>query len=208
MEDSLDQYARPSDPRPPLLWYDERPCQLVGDVVVPLPLEPGQPQRVDYEYERQGTGCGRLAVEPQPGFRSVQVRARRAAVDYVPFLPALVRQHYPRVERVRLVQDNLHTHTPGAFYHVWPPAKAFPFAHRFELHYTPKKGSGLNMAAMEFAALAKQGLDRRIPAQATLEREVRAWAHARTQARKTVQWTFTQTRAREKLKSKYSMIKN
>jgi hypothetical protein len=208
MEDILDQYARPYDPRQPLLCYDERPCQLLGDVLLPLPMEPGKPQRVDYEYERQGTCCVLLAFEPQTGFRYVQVRARRTAVDYAHFLHALVRQHYPRVERVRLIQDNLNTHTPGSFYHVWPPAKAFTFAQRFELHYTPKKGSWLNMAEMEFAALAKQCLDRRIPDQATLEREVHAWAHARTQARKTVQWTFTQTRAREKLKSRYSMIKN
>ena len=120
----------------------------------------------------------------------------------------LVRQHYPRVERLRVVQDNLNTHTPGSFYHVWPPAKAFAFAQRFELHYTPKKGSWLNMAEIEFAALAKQCLDRRIADQSTLAREVRAWAHARNHAHKTVQWMFTQTRAREKLKSKYSMIKN
>ena len=105
-----------------------------------------------------------------------------------------MRQHYPRVERVRLVQDHRNTHTPGSFSQVWPAATAFTFAQRFELHYTPKKGSWLNMAEMEFAALAKQCLDRRIPDQATLEREVRAWAHARNQARKTVQWTFTQTR--------------
>jgi len=177
-------------------------------VLVPLPMEPGQPQRVDYEYERQGTCCVLLAFEPHTGFRYVQVRARRTAVDYAHFLHALVRQHYPRVERIRLVQDNLNTHTPGSFYHVWPPAKAFTFAQRFELHYTPTKGSWLNMAEIEFAALAKQCLDRRIPDQATLESEVRAWAHTRNQARKTVQWTFTQTRAREKLKSKYSMIKN
>jgi hypothetical protein len=208
MEDILDQYARPYDPRQPLLCYDERPCQLLGAVLLPLPMEPGKPQRVDYEYERQGTCCVLLAFEPQTGFRYVQVRARRTAVDYAHFLHTRVRQHYPRVERVRLVQDNLNTHTPGSFYQVWPPATAFTFAQRFELHYTPKKGSWLNMAEMEFAALAKQCLGRRIPDQATLEREVRAWAHARNQARKTVQWTFTQTRAREKLKSKYSMIKN
>jgi hypothetical protein len=208
MEDILDQYARPYDPQHPLLCDDERPWQLLGDVLRPLPLEPDRPRRVDYEDERQGT-CGVLrAVEPQTGFRSVQVRTRRTAVDDTHFLPALVRQHYPRVERVRLVQDNLNTHTPGSFYHGWPPAKAVAFAQRFELHSTPKKGSWLNMAEIEFAALAKQCLGRRIPDQATLEKEVLAWTRARNQARKTVQWTFTQTQAREKLKSKYSMIKN
>ena len=208
MEDILDQYARPYDPRSPLLCYDERPCQLLGDVRVPLPVEPGQPRRVDYEYERQGTCCVLLAFEPQTGFRYVQVRAQRTAVDYAHFLRDLVQRHYPRGERVRLVQDNLTTHTPGSFYHVWPPAKAFTFAQRFELHDPPKQGRWLNLAEIEFAALATQCLDRRIPDQGQLEKEVLAWARARNQARKTVQWTFTQTRAREKLKSKYSMIKN
>jgi hypothetical protein len=163
---------------------------------------------VDYEYERHGTRCVLLAFEPQTGFRYVQVRAQRTAVDYAHFLRDLVQRHYPRVERVRLVQDNLNTQTPGSFSHVWSPAKAFTFAQRFELHYTPKKGSWLNMAEIEFAALTKQCLDRRIPDQVLLEKEVLAWVRARNHARKTVQWTFTQTRARDKLKSKYSMIKN
>jgi DDE superfamily endonuclease len=208
MEDILDQYARPYDLRWPLLCYDERPCQLLGDVLVPLPMDPGHPQRVDYEYERHGTCCVLLAFEPQTGFRYVQVRTQRTAEDYAHFLWDLVQRHYPEVERIRLVQDNLNTHTPGSFYHVWAPAKAFAFAQRFELHYTPRKGSWLNMAEIEFAALAKQCLDRRIPNQTLLEKEVLAWARARNRARKTVQWTFTQPRAREKLKSQYSMIKN
>jgi len=208
MEDILDQYARPYDPQQPLLCYDERPCQLLGEVLVPLPMEPGRPQRVDYEYERQGTCCVLLAFEPHTGFRYVQVRTRRTAVDYAHFLHALVRRHYPHVERVRLVQDNLNTHTPGSFYQVWSPAKAFAFAQRFEWHYTPLKGSWLNMAEIEFAALAKQCLDRRIGDQSRLESEVLAWTRKRNQARKTVNWTFTQTTAREKLKRKYSTIKN
>jgi len=175
---------------------------------VPLPVEPGQPRRVEYEDERHGTCWVRLAFEPQTGVRDVQVRAQRPAVDYAHFLRDLVQRHYPRGERVRLVQDPLTTPTPGSCYHVWPPAKAFPFAQRFELHDTPKQGRWLNLAEIESAALATQCLDRRIPDQGQLEKEVLAWARARTQARKTVQWTFTQTRAREKLKSKYSMIKN
>jgi hypothetical protein len=208
MEDIVDQYARPYDPCQPLRCYDERPWQLLGDVLVPLPMEPGRPRRVDYEYERHGPCCVLLAFAPHTGFRYVQVRARRTAVDYAHFLHALAQRHYPRVERVRLVQDNLNTHTPGSFYHVWPPTKAFTFAQRFELHYTPKKGSWLNMAEIEFAALAKQCLDRRIADQAQLEREVKAWVHRRNQAHKTVNWTFPQTAARSKLKSKYAMIKN
>ena len=206
MEDILYQYARSYDPLLPLLCYDERPCQLLGDLLVPLPMQPGQPKRSDYEYERHGTCCVLLAFEPHTGLRYVQVRARRTAIDYALFLQALVRRHYPTVERIRLVQDNLNTHTPGVFYHVLPPAEAFQFAQLFELHYTPKKGSWLNMAELEFAALVKQCLDRRIPDRDTLARETLAWAHKRNQERKTVNWQFTQTAAREKLHSKYPVL--
>lgn len=206
MEDILDQYARPYDPRWPLRCYEERPCQLLGEVLIPLPMEPGHPRRGDYEYERHGPCCVLLAVAPQTGFRSVQVRAQRTAADYAPFLWDLVQRHYPQAERLRLVQDNLNPHTPGSFYHVWSPGKAFACAQCFELHYPPKKGRWVNRAEIEFAALATQCLDRRLADQTTLEQEVLAWTRARNRARKTVQWTFTQTRAREKLKSKYSMI--
>jgi hypothetical protein len=171
-------------------------------------MEPGQPRRVEYEYERHGTGCVLLAFEPHRGFRYVQVRARRTAVDYAHFLQDLLRLHYPRVDRIRLVQDNLNTHTPGAFYQGLPPAAAFAWAQRFELHYTPKKGSWLNMAEIEFAALATQCLDRRLPDQPALEREVLAWMHRRNKEGKTVNWKFTQNAAREKLKSKYSLVRN
>jgi hypothetical protein len=165
MEDVLEQYARPDDPLHPLICYDERPCQLLGDVLVPLPMQPGRPVRYDYEYERNGTCCVLLAFEPHTGFRYVQVRARRTAVDYAQFMQDLVRLHYPLVDRIRLVQDNLNTHTPGSFYQILPPEAAFQFAQRFELHYTPKKGSWLNMAEIEFAALATQCLARRIAEQ-------------------------------------------
>jgi hypothetical protein len=208
MEDVLEQYARPYDPLHPLICYDERPCQLLGDVLVPLPMKPGKPVRYDYEYERHGTCCVLLAFEPHTGFRYVQVRARRTAVDYAQFMQDLVRLHYPTVDRIRLVQDNLNTHTPGSFYQILPPEAAFQFAQRFELHYTPKKGSWLNMAEIEFAALATQCLDRRIAAQGTLEKEALAWARNRNKARKTVKWRFTKYAAREKLKNKYPMLIN
>jgi DDE superfamily endonuclease len=208
MEDILEQYARPYDPLAPLICYDERPCQLLGDVLVPLPMQPGQPLRYDYEYERHGMCCVLLAFEPHTGFRYVQVRERRTAVDYAQFMQDLVRLYYPTVDRIRLVQDNLNTHTPGSFYQVLPPEEAFQFAQLFELHYTPKKGSWLNMAEIEFAALATQCLDRRIPERATLEKEALAWAHIRNKARKTVNWKFTKYSAREKLKNKYPMLAN
>lgn len=208
MEDILDQYARPYDPLCPLICYDERPCQLLGDVLVPLPMKPGQPLRYDYEYERNGTCCVLLAFEPHTGFRYVQVRERRTAVDYAQFMQELVRSYYPTVDRIRLVQDNLNTHTPGSFYQVLPPEEAFQFAQLFELHYTPKKGRWLNMAEIEFAALAIQCLDRRLPERETLEKEALAWAHTRNKAHKTVNWKFTKYSAREQLKNKYPTLAN
>ena len=200
MEDVLEQYAQPYDPHHPLICFDERPCQLLGDILVPLPMKPGKSTRYDYEYERHGTCCVLLAFEPHTGMRYVQVRSRRTAVDYAQFMQDLVRVCYPTVDRIRLVQDNLNTHTPGSLYHVMPPEDAFAFAQQFELHYTPKKGSWLNMAEIEFSALSTQCLDRRIPDQETLEHEVLAWTHKRNQARTTVHWKFTKSAAREKLK--------
>lgn len=208
MEDVLYQYALPYDPLRPLICFDERPCQLLGEVLVPLPMKANRPQRYDYEYERHGTCCVLLAFDPHRGFRYLEVRSRRTAWDYAQFMQTLVQRFYPAVERIRLVQDNLNTHTPGSFYQVVPPEAAFEFAQRFELHYTPKKGSWLNMAEIELAALSKQCLDRRIADQETLRREAQAWQHQRNQERQTVQWRFTQADARLKLQNKYPKLTN
>ena len=208
MEDVLYQYARPYDPLAPLLCDDERPWQWLGDVLVPLPMKPGRPQRYEHAYERHGT-CGVfLAFEPHTGFRSVQVRDRRTAAEYAQCLQNLLHLHYPMVDHIRLVQDNLHTHTPGSFYQVLPPEEALQCAQLCELHETPQKGRGLHRAAIEFGALATPCLDRRIPDRETLEKEALAWAHKRNKARKTVHWTFTKNAAREKLKNKYPMLEN
>jgi hypothetical protein len=203
MEDVLHQYQLPSDPRHPLSCFDERPCFLIEDVGGILPLSPGKAKRYHYEYQKNGSCCVFLAFEPRTGFRSVEVRDRRTAVDYAAFMQTLLARHYPQAESIRLVQANLNTHTPGSFYEVLPPAPAFALAQRFEPHYTPKKGSWLNMAEIEFAVLSKQCLDRRIPEVETLRREVLAWAAQRNQARKTVRWTFSHARARQKLQRHY-----
>lgn len=208
MEDVLYQYALPYDPLRPLICFDERPCQLLGDVLVPLPIKPGRPLRYDYEYERHGTCCVLLAFDPQRGFRYLEVRSRRTALDYAQFMQTLVQRYYPGIDCIRLVQDNLNTHTPGSFYQVLPPEQAFDFAQKFELHYTPRKGSWLNMAEIELAALSKQCLDRRIADQETLAHEARMWQHRRNRARTTVQWRFTQVEARRKLQSKYPALTN
>jgi hypothetical protein len=136
----------------------------------------------------------------------VEVRARRTAVDDAEFMQNLIDKHYPQAEYIRLVQDNLNTHTPGSFYEVLPPSDAFQLSQRFEPHYTPLKGAWLNMAESEFAALAKQCLDRRIPAFETLRQEVLAWAETRNRDRKTVHWTFSQNDARDKLQRPYRNV--
>ena len=199
MEDVLHQYQLPYDPRHPLICFDERPCFLIEDVGGILPLSPGKAKRYHYEYKKNGSCCVFLAFEPHTGFRSVEVRERRTAQDYAEFMQTLLARHYSHAASLRLVQDNLNTHTPGSFYEVLPAAEAFALAQRFEPHYTPKKGSWLNMAEIEFAALSKQCLARRIPEVETLRREVEAWAERRNQAQKTVQWKFWQPDARQKL---------
>lgn len=206
MEDVLHQYQRPYDARHPLLCFDERPCFLIEDVGGILPMSPGKAKRYHYEYKRNGSCCVFLAFEPHTGFRYVEARARRTAVDYAAFMQSLLARHYPQVEAIRLVQDNLNTHTPGAFYEVLPPAEAFALAQRFEPHYTPKKGSWLNMAEIEFAALSKQCLDRRVPDLETLRCEVLTWTEQRNREGKTVHWKFSPDKARQKLHRHYTNV--
>ena len=206
MEDVLYQYALPYDPLRPLIGFDERPCFLIGEVGAIVPMSPGKAQRYHYEYEKHGSCCVFLAFEPHTGLRYVEVRARRTAVDYAEFMQNLINKHYAHVECIRLVQDNLNTHTPGAFYEVLPPSDAFQLSQRFEPHYTPLKGSWLNMAEIEFAALAKQCLDRRIPTLERFERAVLAWADTRNLDRKTVHWKFSQTDARCKFHRHYRNV--
>lgn len=207
MEDVLQQYELPDDPLRPLICFDERPCFLIEQRGSILPMMPGQAKRYHYEYAKQGSCCVFLAFDPHRGFRSVEVRARRTAVDYAVFMQHLVKQHYPQVEVLRLIQDNLNTHTPGSFYAVFPAQDAFALAQRFELHPTPKKGSWLNMAELELAALSEQCLDRRIPDVYMVRQEVLAWAHTRNVERRTVHWTFAKQNAREKLDRHYSNVR-
>ena len=205
MEDVLDLYEQPYDPKRPVICFDERPCQLIGDVIIPIPLKPGSPTKEHYEYVRNGTCCIFLAFEPCAGKRLICVNKRRTKVDYANFMKKLA-EHYPDAETILLIQDNLNTHTAGSFYEAIPPDDAFKLSKRFEYHYTPKKGSWLNMAEIELAALSKQCLDQRIPHIDQLEREVLAWARTRNQKRITVNWTFAQHHAREKLQRHYNNV--
>lgn len=206
MEDVLHQYGLPYDPRYPLLCFDERPCFLIEDIGAILPVSPGKARRHHYEYGKNGSCCVLLAFEPHTGLRYVEVRDRRTAVDYAQFMQTLVEVYYPDAAQIRLVQDNLNTHTPGSFYEVLPADQAFSLAQRFDMHYTPKKGSWLNMAEIELAALAKQCLDRRIPHLPQMRREVLAWADRRNLEGRTVNWTFAAKDARSKMKRHYNNV--
>jgi transposase len=204
MEDVLDLYAEPYDPRRPVVCFDEQSYQLIAEVRVPLPAAPGRPERVDYEYRRQGTANLFLTFEPLAGWRHVEVTERRTSAEFAQQMRALVDVHYPDAERIAVVLDNLSTHSPAALYQAFPPAEARRLLKRLEFHYTPKHGSWLNMAELEFSVLDRQCLNRRLPNPETLRREIGAWQERRNAARGTVRWRFTVTDARTKLHRLYS----
>lgn len=202
MEDVLDLYEKSYDPKHPVICFDERPCQLIGDAIIPIPMKSGSPKREHYEYVRNGTCCIFMAFEPQAGKRMVGVKTHRTKVDYANFMKELAEQ-YPHAESIRLVQDNLNTHTAGSFYEALNPDEAFELAKRFEFHFTPKKGSWLNMAEIELSALSKQCLDRRIETLEKLAAEVDSWEQERNAAKATVRWKFNKNDARIKLQRHY-----
>lgn len=203
MEDVLDLYAEPYDARRPQICFDESPVQLISEVRHPLPTRPGHPARYDYEYRREGTANLFLFVQPLRGWRQVNVTARRTASDFARQMQELVDVHFPHAEVIRLVVDNLNTHTPAAFYDTFAPAEARRLTRKLEFHYTPKHGSWLNMAECEFAALTKQCLARRVPDVATLRREIATWQARRNRAKTLINWRFATTDARVKLQRLY-----
>lgn len=207
MEDVLYLYNLPFDERRPLVCFDERPVQLLGEVVLPLPLKAGKPQRFDYEYEREGTACLLVACEPLTGKRIVETSRQRTKADYCRFMQR-VAGSFPKAEKIVLVQDNLNTHNASSFYESLPPAEAFSLAQRFEMHYTPKKGSWLNMAELELSALSRICLSRRIPSIEELDREVQAIVKERNELKIKVEWQFSISQAREKLSRHYENVKS
>ena len=206
MEDVLEVYTRPYDPRRPQVCIDESSKQLVAETRVPIPAAPGQPERIDYEYERQGTANLFMVFEPLAGQRRVKVTERRTAVDFAHLIREVVDEQYPQAEQIVLVMDNLSTHKPASLYEAFAPAEARRLMERLEIHYTPKHGSWLNMAETELSVLATQCLDRRIPDLTTLTQEVAAWEHQRNAAQCRVDWRFTTQDARSKLKRLYPAI--
>ena len=203
MEDVLEVYHRPYDERRPLVCVDEQPVQLVSETRVPLPARPGTPARYDYEYRREGTANLFMLLQPLLGWRHVSVTDRRTAEDFAEVLRHLAEDVFPDADKLVLVVDNLNTHTPACLYEAFDPARARRIAARLEWHYTPKHGSWLNMAEVEFAALSTQCLGRRIGSMARLEREVAAWEGDRNERDIGVNWRFTTTDARVKLRSLY-----
>src|SRR5438270_2863511 len=175
MEDVLEVYHRPYDPKRPLVCIDEAGKQLVGEVVRPLPPEPGQPERFDYEYVRNGTANLFMISEPLLGWRAVQVTERRTAKDFAEVLRWLVEDVHADAEKVVVVMDNLNTHKPASLYEAFPPEQARRIAAKLEIHHTPKHGSWLNMAEIELSVLARQCLDQRLESRDKLQQEVAAW---------------------------------
>jgi hypothetical protein len=207
LEDVLAVYQRPPDPAHPVLCRDETSKQRVGETRVALPAAPGQPRREDYEYERQGVANLFLFSEPLTGWREVQVTERRTRMDGAIAMRELSERHYPGAERITVVLDNLNTHGPASFYEAFTPEEARRLAERFEVHYTPQHGSWLNRAEIELSVLSRQCLDRRIGEAGFLRREIEAWQQRRHAASKTIDWQFTASDARSKLKRLYPVIK-
>jgi DDE superfamily endonuclease len=203
MEEVLEVYTQPHDSEMPLVCLDETSKQLVSETRTPLPMQPGQPERVDYEYERAGTANLFMLFAPLEGWRHIEVTDHRKAADYAEVLKDLSDVHFPGAKKIVLVQDNLNTHAKASLYEAFPPAEARRLVQRFEWRYTPKHGSWLNMAESELAVLASQCLDRRIPDKETLSREVAAWQKRRNNKHTKADWRFTAADARIKLKRLY-----
>jgi hypothetical protein len=203
MEDVLDLYAETYDPVRPTVCFDETSKQLIAETRIPLPMEPGKPERVDYEYERRGTTNLFLVTEPLTGWRHVDVTERRTKHDFAQQMRDLVDRHFPDATTIRVVLDNLNTHTPAALYEAFAPAEARRILRKLEFHFTPVHGSWLNMAELEFSMLSRQCLTRRIGDRDTLVTEVAAWEAARNEQRASIHWQFTVVDARRKLHRLY-----
>jgi hypothetical protein len=206
MEHILDLYTLPHQPQRPLVCFDETNKQLIGETRTPVAPRPGRVTRYDYEYTREGTCNLFMFFAPLEGWRQVKVTARRTTQDFARCMQELVEVYFPQAERIRVVLDNLNTHTPWALYETFPAAQAKRLVDRLEFHYTPKHGSWLNVAEIELSILNGQCLDRRIPDPGTLETEVTAWAQARNARAAKVHWRFTTADARIKLKRLYPVI--
>lgn len=205
MEQILHLYALPYDKQYPTLCFDERPYFLIGEEVERLEMKAGQPAREHYAYEKNGSCALLMAIEPKTGKRLTQVRDQRTKQDYAQFIKALAAQ-YPEAKKIRVVQDKLNTHSISSFYEALTAEEAFALAQRFEFYYTPKKASWLNMIEIEFSALSKQCLDRRIPTKDLLKKEVLAIVKEREEKAVKIDWQFSIEKARTKLNRHYQQV--
>ena len=203
MEDVLDLYAEPYDPQRLVVCFDETSTQLLGETRPALPPRPGLPLRQDYEYRREGTRNLFLACEPLAGWREVAVTERRTMQDFAHQMRWLVDEAYPEIPVVRVVLDNLNTHRMASLYEAFPAAEARRIAKRLEFHYTPKHGSWLNMAEIEFSVLSRSCLRQRLPDGDALRRETQALVQERNAAQATINWRFNTRDARTKLHRLY-----
>jgi len=207
MERILALYALPYDPAYPVVCFDERPCFLIGDLIEPVSMQTGQVRKEHYAYEKNGSCALLAAIEPLTGYRLAQVHSHRTKQEYALFCQALATE-FPQATKIRLVQDNLNTHDPSAFYENLPADEAQALADRFEFYYTPKSASWLNMIEIEFSALTRLCLDRRIPAQAQLEREILSLVAQRKADKIKITWQFSVQSARSKLNSHYVKVQS
>lgn len=196
-------YAEEPDPKHPVVCFDESPTQLIGEVRQPIPAEPGRIERYDCEYKRNGTANLFIFLDVHRPWRKVKVTERRAAEDYAQCMRELVDVHYPDAEYLRVVQDNLSTHSAGALYQAFPPAEARRILRRLEFHYTPKHASWLNMVEIEIRVLRSQCLDRRIDTKEQLKSEIAAWERQRNASGARIKWMFTTEKARAKMGRAY-----
>lgn len=205
MERVLHSYSLPYNPKRPVLCFDERPCFLIGDVLMPMAMSEGKSKREDYQYSKHGSCCIMLAFEPHTAKRWVKVYAQRTAKEYTDFMQFLSQQ-FPDADAISLIQDNLNTHQGGSFYKHLEAETAFQLSQRFDWVYTPKHASWLNMVELEFSALSRQCLNRRISSQDLLEQEVLAWVKARNDNKVSITWQFSIEAARNKFKRYYQSV--
>jgi hypothetical protein len=205
MEDVLDVYARPYDADYPVICFDERPCFLIGDTIAPLPTQEGRIAKEHYSYQKNGSCCLLAAIEPLAGKRIAKVYNQRTKAEYSRFMQMLS-ESYKDAKKIMVVQDNLNTHQIGSFYDQLPADEAKALAKRFEFHYTPKSASWLNMIEIEFSALSRQCLNRRIPAKEMLEQQINAIIKERNEKNITINWQFSIQQARSKLNNKYTNV--
>jgi len=206
MEDVLEIYKLPYDAKRPVVCMDEMPKQLLSQTREPIPGQPGQPARQDYEYKRNGVADLFMLFEPLQGKRFVEVTEKRRRIEWATVMKQVADTFYPQAEKIVVILDNLNTHTPSAFYETFAPAEARRLVERFEFHFTPKHGSWLNMAEIELSALVRQCLDRRLPDLEKLTQEVQAWQQQRNDEVVKVQWQFKTNDARTKLLHLYPKI--